>query len=86
MEAAATQAVGSVAIPIGWFLASIATLCGVIGTLAVTIYRIMDARIIAEKERSKELTDALNRNTSAMEQLSQLITASVASRNGGSNG
>ena len=85
MEAEAATAAGSVAIPIGWFLASIGSLCGVIGALALTIFNIMNARLTDERERSREVTDALNRNTTAFDQLSNLITASVAANRGGGN-
>lgn len=82
MEGEAATAAEAIAIPIGWFLASIGSLCTAIGGLALTVYNGMNARLQDEKDRSRELTDALNRNTTALDQLTTLITASVASRGG----
>ena len=63
----------TVGIPIEWFLTSIGGLVTVIGTLAVTIFKIMNARFEDEKGRSKEAMEALNSNSQALEHISELV-------------
>ncbi len=63
----------AVSIPLGWFLTSIGGLCTIIGTLGVTIYNIMNKRLEDEVERAKETMGALNSNTLALEQMTELV-------------
>lgn len=63
----------AVSIPLGWFLTSIGGLCTIIGTLGVTIYNIMNKRLEDEVDRAKETMGALNSNTLALEQMTELV-------------
>lgn len=63
----------AVAIPLGWFLTSIGGLCTIIGTLGVTIFNIQNKRLEDERERSREAMEALNSNTQALEQMTELV-------------
>lgn len=63
----------TVGIPIEWFLTSIGGLCAIIGTLAMTIFKIMNSRLEDERARSKETLEALNSNTQALEQMTELV-------------
>lgn len=63
----------TVGIPLEWFLTSIGGLCAIIGTLAVTIFKIMNSRLEDERARSKEAMEALNSNTQALEHITELV-------------
>lgn len=63
----------AVSIPLGWFLTSIGGLCTIIGTLGVTIFNLQNKRLEDERERSKEAMEALNANSKALEQMTELV-------------
>ena len=63
----------TVAIPIEWFLGTIASLGGVIAFLARTVFKIQDERRTADLNTQKEMLAAINNSTSALNKLAELI-------------
>lgn len=68
-----------VTIPLAWFLSGIGSLCVVIGVMAKAILSIQEARIAEANKRTqyaredaKTVSDALNQNTTA---LNNIVTA-----------
>lgn len=75
MDAATT-----VGIPMGWFLTSIGALCGIIATLAGTIFKIQGERLQDERSRTKETIEALTENAQALETMTGLLKTIIQVR------
>lgn len=64
-----------VTIPLSWFLATIASLAGVIGLLARTVFNLQNRRAEDATATTTQVLTALNDNTRAIEKLTEVVDA-----------
>lgn len=69
------EVANQVAIPLSWFLASIAGMAGVIGVLARTIFNLQNQRADQAREDASAMTDALNKNTTSLDKLTDVLVS-----------
>lgn len=65
----------AVAIPLTWFLSTIAGLAGVIGLLARTVFSLQNQRADEARADTETVLQALNDNTQAVNRLTDVLTA-----------
>ena len=64
-----------VAIPLSWFLSTIAGLAGVIGLLARTVYGLQNQRADEARGDTETVVNALNDNTQALNRMTDVLTS-----------
>jgi len=70
-----SEIANQVAIPLSWFLSTIAGLAGVIGLLARTIFSLQNQRADEARGDTETVVTALNDNTQALNKMTDVLTS-----------